>query len=95
MTSDDYPPDYEPFVIDSVEHGPEAIVVRYGGRAFGGIVRESLLGTNLEAAIRPGAEILVRYYPSETSVRGQVAHMLIYRVETGEWAEIYRDFEVA
>jgi len=94
MTGNDYPPDYERFLIEAVEHAPDAIKIRYGGRMFGGILRESLAGTDHERAIRPGAELLVRYHDAKPGERGQVAHMLVRRAATNDWAEIYVDTDV-
>lgn len=83
------PPEYQSHRIESVRREPDAIVIRYSGRIFGGIVPE-LLAPGVAELIVPGAEIIVRLHTPETGDPRQVAHMLV-RHPTEEWAELYDD----
>lgn len=83
------PPEFTPHRIDSVRREPDAIVITYAGRIFGGIV-PGLLAPGVAEQIVPGAEIVVRLHTPETGGPNQVAQMLL-RHPTEEWAELYED----
>lgn len=83
------PPEYRLYRIESIRREPDAIVITYSGRIFGGIVPE-LLAPGVAELIVPGAEIIVRLHTEETGGPNQVAHMLL-RHPTEEWAELYED----
>lgn len=83
------PPEYQCHRIDTVRREADAIVIRYSGRVFGGIVPE-LLAPGVAELLVPGAEIIVRLHTAETGEPNQVAHMLV-RHPTEEWAELYED----
>ncbi len=86
------PPDeYERFVIEDVRSMGETLTLVYGGHVFGGIVRCSLDPNDVEDALRPGAEIFVRYHNEETGAPGQVAHIIIRHPSAEGWAEVYSD----
>ena len=85
------PAEYNRFVIESVRPAGEMLTLHYGGHVFGGIVRCQLDPNGVEAALRPGAEVFVRYHDKETGQLGQVAHMIIRHPNDEGWAEIYAD----
>lgn len=89
--NDTLPEEFKRVTIDDVSVDDENITLMYGGRIFGGVVR-CLLDTNgVEDALRPGAEIFVRYHTAETGSPGQIAHIVMrHPVEAG-WTEIYAD----
>lgn len=89
-TNEEIPKDYERFLIEEVRVSDDRLTLRYGGRTFGGVLREWLRAPGVEAAVVPGAEILVRNYRSPSGQRGQVEHMLV-RTPADGWAEIYAD----
>ncbi|MFN0136247.1 MAG: hypothetical protein ACKVS9_09045 [Phycisphaerae bacterium] len=80
--------DYQRHVIDAVRVEPDAIVITYASKIFGGIMPE-LLAAGVADAIRPGAEIYVRTHTVETGWPGQVAHMILRWNGPEEWAELY------
>lgn len=85
------PPDeYQRFVIESVRSAGETLTLVYGGRIFGGAIR-CLLDPGVEDALRPGAEIFVRYHNEETGAPGQVAHIIMRHPLAEDWAEVYSD----
>ena len=86
------PEDFTRFLIEGVERVEDGLILRYGGRIFGGVMID-LMEEDVMAAIRPGAEIIVRYHTAETGQPGQVAHMLIRHPSDGCWAELYADWE--
>jgi len=89
---DDQPPDeYKRFVIDNVRSTGEMLTLVYGGHVFGGVVRCLLDPHGVEDALRPGAEIFVRYHSAETGQPGQIAHIIIRHPSGEGWAEIYSD----
>ena len=85
------PEDFTKFTIERVERLTDRLILRYGGRIFGGVMLD-VLEEEISSAIRNGAELIARYHTSETGQLGQVAHMLI-RHPDGGWAEIYADWE--
>jgi hypothetical protein len=88
----DRPPDeYRRFVLDDVRPAGEMLTLLYGGHVFGGVVRCLLDPNGVEAALRPGTEIFVRYHSAETGQPGQVAHIIIRHPAGEGWAEIYSD----
>jgi len=89
---DDQPPEeYQRFVLDDVRSTGEMLTLVYGGHVFGGVVRCLLDPNGVEDALRPGAEIFVRYHTEETGQPGQVAHIIIRHPPAKGWAEIYAD----
>ncbi len=88
----DIPEDFTRFTIERVERLEDRLIIRYGGRIFGGVMLD-VLEDEISSAIRPGAELIARYHTSETGQPGQVAHMLIRHPGDGGWAEIYADWE--
>ena len=89
---DRVPEDFTRFLIEGVERLEDRLIIRYGGRIFGGVMLD-VLEEEISSAIRPGAELIARYHTSETGQPGQVAHMLIRHPGDGGWAEIYADWE--
>jgi hypothetical protein len=85
------PGEYKRFVIEATRAAGEMLTIQYGGHVFGGIVRCQLDPQGVEAALRPGAEIFVRYHDAETGQPGQVAHMIIRHPSGDGWAEVYAD----
>lgn len=83
------PPDFTLHRIETVHHEPDAIIITYARRIFGGIVPD-LLAPGVAERIVPGAEIIVRLHTPETGGPNQVAQMLL-RHPTEEWAELYED----
>ncbi len=90
--TEDVPEDFTKFTIERVERLEDRLIIRYGGRVFGGVMLD-VLEDEISWAIRPGAELIARYHTSETGQPGQVAHMLIRHPGNGGWAEIYADWE--
>lgn len=89
---DDLPPDdYRRFVIEDVRLADENLTLLYGGHVFGGVVRCLLDPNGVEDALRPGAEIFVRYHTAETGQPGQVAHIITRHPSAEGWAEVYTD----
>lgn len=89
---DDQPPDeYQRFVIEDVRMADETLTLVYGGRIFGGVVRCLLDSDGVEDALRPGAEIFVRYHNEETGAPGQIAHIIMRHPKADGWAEVYAD----
>ncbi len=78
-------------MIEDVRAAGEMLTLVYGGRVFGGVVRCLLDPDGVEAALRPGTEIFVRYHTEETGAPGQVAHIIIRHPFAEGWAEIYSD----
>ena len=91
-TTEDVPEDFTKFTIEHVERLEDRLILRYGGRVFGGVMLD-VLEEEISSAIRPGAELIARYHTAETGQPGQVAHMLIRHPGDGGWAEIYADWE--
>ncbi len=91
-TTEDVPEDFTKFTIERVERLEDRLILRYGGRVFGGVMLD-VLEEEISSAIRPGAELIARYHTAETGQPGQVAHMLIRHPGDGGWAEIYADWE--
>lgn len=86
------PPDeYRRFVLDDVVATDEYLALVYGGHIFGGVVRCLLDPDGVEAALRPGTEIFVRYHTEETGNPGQIAHIIIRHPSGDGWAEVYED----
>ena len=90
--TEDIPEGFARFLIEDVKRLEDRLIIRYGRRIFGGVMI-SVLGHEVASAIRPGAEVIVRYHTVETGQPGQVAHMLIRHPSAGGWAEIYADWE--
>ncbi|MCZ6652856.1 MAG: hypothetical protein O7D91_07500 [Planctomycetota bacterium] len=90
--TEDVPEDFTKFTIERVERLEDRLILRYGGRVFGGVMLD-VLEEEISSAIRPGAELIARYHTAETGQPGQVAHMLIRHPGDGGWAEIYADWE--
>ena len=86
------PEEFTRFLIEGVERLEDRLIIRYGGRIFGGVMLE-VLEDEISSAIRRGAEVIVRYHTAETGHPNQVAHMLIRHPGEGGWAEIYADWE--
>ena len=89
--NDNPPEEYRRFVLEDVRSTGENLTLVYGGHVFGGIVRCLLDPNGVEGALRPGAEIFVRYHNEETGQPGQVAHIIIRHPTAEGWAEIYSD----
>ena len=85
------PEEYKRFVIEDVRAAGEMLTIQYGGHVFGGIVRCQLDPNGVEAGLRPGAEIFVRYHEAGTGQPGQVAHMIIRHPSGEGWAEVYAE----
>ncbi len=86
------PPDeYRRFVLDDVRSSDEMLTLVYGGHVFGGVVRCLLDPNGVEDALRPGAEIFVRYHTEETGNPGQIAQIIIRHPSAEGWAEVYSD----
>lgn len=93
-TSDHLPPDeYRRFVIDEVRHMDDTLTIVYDGRTFGGIVRCLLDPDGVEEALKPGAEVFIRYHQEETGQPGQIAQIIIRHPRDEGWAEVYSDSE--
>ena len=90
--TEDVPEDFTKFTIERVERLEDRLILRYGGRVFGGVMLD-VLEEEISSAIRPGAELIARYHTAETGQPGQVAHMLVRHPGDGGWAEIYADWE--
>ena len=86
------PEDFTRFLIEGVERLEDRLIIRYGGRIFGGVMLD-VLEDEISSAIRRGTEVFVRYHTAETGHPDQVAHMLIRHPGEGGWAEIYADWE--
>lgn len=67
------PDDDRRFVIEDARHDGETLTLVYGGHVFGGIVRCLLDPDGVEDALRPGAEVFVRYHSEETGAPGRHA----------------------
>ena len=89
--SEQPPSEYERFVIQEVRRMGETLTLVYDGHVFGGVVRCLLDSDVVEDALRPGAEIFVRYHTEETGAPGQVAHIIIRHPSEEGWAEVYAD----
>ncbi len=89
---EDVPEDFKKFTIEQVERLEDRLIIRYGGRIFGGVMLD-VLEDEISSAIRCGNEVFVRYHTAETGHPDQVAHMLIRHPGEGGWAEIYADWE--
>ena len=85
------PDEYRRFVLEDVRATDEMLTLVYGGHVFGGVVRCLLDPNGVEAALRPGSEIFVRYHTEETGQPTQVAHIIIPHPSAEGWAEIYAD----
>lgn len=93
-TSNRQPPDeYRRFVIDEVRLMDDTLTIVYGGRIFGGIVRCLLDPDGVEEALKPGAEMFVRYHQEDTGQPGQIAQIIIRHPCAEGWAEVYSDSE--
>jgi len=90
--TEDVPEDFTKFTIERVERLEDRLIIRYGGRVFGGVMLD-VLEDEISSAIHRGAELIARYHTAETGNPGQVAHMLIRHPGGGGWAEIYADWE--
>ncbi len=90
--TEDIPEDFTKFTIERVERLEDRLIIRYGGRVFGGVMLD-VLEDEISSAIHRGAELIARYHTAETGHPGQVAHMLIRHFGGGGWAEIYADWE--
>ncbi len=90
--AENVPEDFTRFVIEEVERLEDRLIIRYGGRIFGGVMLD-VLEDEISSAIRHGAEVFVRYHTAETGNPDQVAHMLIRHPGEAGWAEIYADWE--
>jgi hypothetical protein len=89
---DDHPPDeYRRYVLEDVRLADENLTLVYAGHIFGGVVRCLLDPNGVEDALRPGAEIFIRYHTAETGQPGQVAHIIIRHPSDEGWAEVYAD----
>lgn len=88
---DQPPEDYMRFVLDNVREAGENLTLIYDGRIFSGVVRCLLDPNGVEEALRPGAEIFVRYHTVETGQPGQIAQIIIRHPRAEGWAEIYSD----
>ncbi|MCH7702645.1 MAG: hypothetical protein IID37_13255 [Planctomycetes bacterium] len=84
------PDGYRSFIIGAVQRFEETITIEYDGRMFGGIMPE-LLAPEIDRAIKPGVEILVRHHATKTGDAKQLAHMLIRHPAKPEWVEVYVD----
>ena len=94
METDNYDPpsdEYKRFVLDDVRPAGENLTLVYGGRIFSGVVRCLLDPNGVEEALRPGAEIFVRYHTAETGQPGQISQVIIRHPNAEGWAEIYSD----
>ena len=89
--SDDELKDYHRFVLDAVRTTGEMLALSYDGHVFGGIVRCQLDPNGVESALKPGAEIFVRYHEEKLGVRGQVAHIIMPHPHQDGWAELFSD----
>ncbi len=89
--NDNPPEEYLRFVLEDVRPAGENLTLVYGGHVFGGVVRCLLDPNGVEAALRPGTEIFVRYHIAETGQPGTIAHIVIRHPSEEGWAEIYAD----
>lgn len=90
---DQPPPDYLPHSIDAVRLDGEHLIITYGGKIFGGIVVDLLASDDVRGAVRPGAEVFVRYHTPGSGYDGQIAHMIMRHPSEPGWAELYADWE--
>lgn len=90
MPPEPLPPEYQRFVLEDVRPEGESLTIRYAGRLFGGIIR-CQLPIDIEAYLRPGTEIFVRYHQSDTGQPGQIAHMVVQHPTDDVWAEVFSD----
>ena len=86
------PDGYRSFIIGAVQRFEDTITVEYDGRMFGGIMRE-LLAPEIDQAIKPGVEIVVRHPEPKKGDPKRLAHMLIRHPTKHEWVEVYTDEE--
>ncbi len=82
------PEGYQRHVITAVVDHGDSLTIKYGGRAFSGIMLDQL-PTGIAESIRPGTDVIVRFHTAETGYVGQVAHMLVPHPREDGWAEIY------
>lgn len=87
----DVPEGYQHFIIAEVLDFGDTWTIKYGGRAFGGIVPAWISDPVVLGAIRPGAEIIVRHHETAAGQRGPTAHLLIRHPTEAVWAELYID----
>ena len=90
--TEDIPEEFTKFTIERVERLEDRLIIRYGGRVFGGVMLD-VLEDEISSAIRRGTELIARYHTVETGQPGQVVHMLIRHPSADGWAEIYADWE--
>ena len=88
---DPTPEAYQRHVITVVVAQGDSLTIKYGGRAFSGIMLDRL-PAGVAESIRPGSELVVRLHTPETGSAGQVAHMLIPHPRDDGWAEIYAQY---
>lgn len=88
---DPSPDDYKRFVLDEVHEAGENLTLVYAGRKFGGVVRCLLDPNGVEAALRAGTEIFIRYHTPETGMPGSISQVIIRHPSGDGWAEIYSD----
>ena len=85
------PEGYQRYLVSSVVNHGDSLTIKYGDRAFGGIMLDQI-PASLAESIRPGIELIVRLHTAETGYEGQVAHMLILHPHDSGWAEIYTQY---
>lgn len=83
--------DYKRFVLDDVREAGENLTLHYAGRTFGGVVRCLLDPNGVEAALRPGVEIFIRYHTPQTGQPGSISQVIIRHPSGDGWAELYND----
>ncbi len=66
------PEDFTKFTIERVERLEDRLIIRYGGRVFGGVMLD-VLEDEISSDIHRGAELIARYHTAETGHPGQVA----------------------
>jgi len=92
-SANDVPDGYERIVVETARHEADGgIVITYTGRIFGGILKE-LLSPGVADAIRPGAELFIRYAEEAAVARRQVVHVIMRHPHGDGWAELYADWE--
>ena len=85
------PEGYQRHVINAVVDHGDSLTIKYGGRAFSGIMLDQL-PAGVAESIRPGTEVIVRLHTAETGYAGQVAHMLVPHPREDGWVEIYAQY---
>ena len=85
------PEDFQRHVITAVVDHGDSLTIKYGGRAFSGIMLDQL-PAGIAESIQPGTDVIVRFHTAETGCVGQVAHMLVPHPRDEGWAEIYADY---